>query len=49
MQHASPGAAYSKTAYRGWYSDKRMSEDEDLINGNCDVIQNYDFFDIKIL
>jgi len=38
MQHASPGAAYSKTAYRGWYSDKSMSEDEELINGDCDDI-----------
>lgn len=38
MQHASPAAAYSKTAYRGWYSDKSMAEDEDLINDDCEDI-----------
>ncbi|KAM6963050.1 intestinal-type alkaline phosphatase [Aplochiton taeniatus] len=33
VQHASPGASYSHTANRGWYSDNQLTSD--AINGGC--------------
>ncbi|XP_063058118.1 intestinal-type alkaline phosphatase [Engraulis encrasicolus] len=33
VQHASPAAAYSHSANRGWYSDKELLEDD--TTGNC--------------
>ena len=58
ITHASPGAAYAKNPYRGWYSDREMvnslgQEEYDNVKGYCKDIatqfheKRYDFGEFK--